>query len=650
MAGSQNTAGKPWTAELPFSPKKHKAFEDKFSSSSPVRFDHRLNEVLGRTPPRTPASPAAPARPRPVVIADSDEDDDDDSDDEFADLYTLLKGVPTKKPAAVAAATKKKESDLRLKKLLDEPSPEKKLAEFQSYIDEIKETNELHEIAKLADADRKPSASRIRSDKLGSRALFEKAVDVVKDEDDEDGDNSDKEQHRAKVKQALDRQASAGGVPSYHFFAPPEEGESPVPAAPSYIELGPWKGERNSYQFSLAIQSKLATKYLRKPGIDLPDELLEWILDVYPTERSETVRAEYLQILMHDSDAIRQQVSKLISKEKLQQWFIGIGADKNAVSFGKPGTYRRQGVAQGISRDWAPFERLMELLSECSHLMLLDTLVSTAHLLLRASMDDEVRLQPNLTTAISDALASLTGSCRAAEREIFCRKLCNLIIQAVDSVSLLCRALEVTRHISRKHLIISDLPSSQADNPFEDLRTRLQLSIFFKSGEHLTPERCGTAPLLLSSILRRLDDPDFKGGRAGGRGVPNYYDLDGYGLALTEILPFLHFLRQNLSDGKEIAEFNKSIDDLRRKISFVSSTIQITGPMDDLDAKSKAKTRWQALQDYRLPHFFPRPGGQGIFGLEPTEEETRKNKEALERKKSSGFLANFLQKARAANA
>lgn len=194
--------------------------------------------------------------------------------------------------------------------------------------------------------------------------------------------------------------------------------------------------------------------------------------------------------------------------------------------------------------------------------------------------------------------------------------------------------------------LLNNRQGSQELKPFKDLRTRLELSVFFKDAEKVTPERCGDAQTLLQSILRRLDEPDFKG-RLGGRGVINYYDLDGYGMALAEIIPFLHYLRQSITNKAQVGEFNKSMDDFRRKISFVSSTIQIIGPMDDFDARYEAKTRWQAL-GYRISHFFPKLGGTGIFSDDRTEEEVEAASRRVEKQQS--FMANFLQKARAGNA
>ena len=221
--------------------------------------------------------------------------------------------------------------------------------------------------------------------------------------------------------------------------------------------------------------------------------------------------------------------------------------------------------------------------------------------------------------------------------------MCSLFVQTVDSVNLLSRAVEATRHVGTRLL---DDKARDEFEPFEDLRTRLQLSVFFMDAERVKPEHCGTAARLLHSLLQRLDEPDFKN-RVGGRGDVNYYDLVGYGLTLTEIVPFLHSLYQLQTDKAELGRLNTWIDDLRRKIGFVNSTIQIAGSMEDFDVRYEAKTCWQAL-DYRISHLFPRRGGKGIFHDEATEQELEGERRQTEKQKS--FMEGYLQKVRAGNA
>ncbi|OIW31018.1 hypothetical protein CONLIGDRAFT_679764 [Coniochaeta ligniaria NRRL 30616] len=617
MSGDKST-GPGWMANLPFSPKKHKAYEDKLGAERPAKFDRRITDFFQKMPQQA----------KEIPDSDSDALGDDDDDVELPSLNALLKTTgPSTKPAFTFRSS---QSSL-------EPSPQKKWADFMAIIKDGEEAKELDKMQDSATSDNDSSPIRGRSDKLEGRALLKQAVNIAQDED--GGDDSDKEQHFARVRQAMDRQAAAHTTPCYYFFAPVNE-RSLAPGTPNRLSLGALKAANHTHQVGLSVQSKLATKYLGDPGINLPDELLDWILDVFPTERSEAVRAEYRQILTQRP----LEVGRLITEKKLKQWFISIGADEHAISHRVQARSVGQREAPKTSRDWTPFRNIMELLRHCCGWLTVDTLIHAAVFLLRAAMDSELRIQANLATIVNDTLATLAANCPDDEREKFCRKVCNLFVQTVDSVNLLSRAIEATNHVESRLL---NTPRASRDfNPFKDLRTRLRLSVFFKDAEKATPERCGTAQALLQSILQRLDEPDFKG-RVGGRGVTNYYDLDGYGMALTEIIPFLHHLRQPITDKAEVSDFNRSVDDLRRKISFVTSTIQTVGSMDDFDARYEAKSRWQAL-DYCISHFFPRPGGTGVFSEERTAEEAEEASRRVEKQQS--FMSNFLQKARAGNA
>jgi hypothetical protein len=301
---------------------------------------------------------------------------------------------------------------LRSSQSSHEPSPQKKLADFMAIIKDAEEADELDKIQLSGASDFGSSPSHDRSDKLEGRALLEQAVSIAQYE--EGGDDSDKEQHFARVRQAMDRQAADHTTPYYYFFAPVNDSSS-APGTPPRDFLGSLKPASNAHQISLAVESKLATKYLRDPGLNLPDELLDWILDVFPTERSEAARAEYLQILTQRP----LEVGRLINEQKLKQWFISIGADKHAISHIVQGKSVRQRNASKTPRDWTAFHNIMELLRRCCKLLTVDTLIHAAVFLLRASMDSELRLQASLVTVVNDTLAVLAANCPDAKREKF---------------------------------------------------------------------------------------------------------------------------------------------------------------------------------------------------------------------------------------
>lgn len=395
MSGA-NTTGPGWSADLVFSPKKRRAYEDKLGAESPARFDHRINDVLPKKPPQT----------REIADSDSDALDDDDDDDLELPSLNAMYGIrePTgKKPLRIRSGHSSVEA-----------TPEKKLADFMAIIRDTEEVNELDRMQEASAIDLNSSPSRNRSDKPEARALYKHAVNIAQGET--DAVDSDTEQHYTRVRQAMERQAAEHMAPCYYFFAPPTETLS-APGTPARATPGPTTAPRTAHLFDLSIQSKLATKYSGKPGIALPDELLVWILDVFPAEESEAVRAEYLQILTGRST----QVGKLIDEERLKQWFLRIGADERAISHGEQANTVTVRGAPTTSRDWRPFHNIMELLRRCCSWMAINPLIHAAVFLLRASMDSEVRLRANLATVLNDTLATLAANNPDAEREKFVR-------------------------------------------------------------------------------------------------------------------------------------------------------------------------------------------------------------------------------------
>lgn len=393
---SENAAGAGWTAELAITPKKHKAFEDKLGSETPVRFSHRINQVSRKAPPQT------------REIADSDSDSLDDNDDDDVELPSLdvmfgVKSGKTTRPFSLRSGQSSVEA-----------TPEKKLADFMAVIKDTEDANELDRMeAAMADG-RNSSPLGDGPGRLEGRALFEEAVNLVQDED--DGGDSDKDQHYARVRQAMDRQAAEHTAPSYYFFVPvTEASSSPGTPAGGSPSPGPMPGPNHPHMFDLAIRSRLASKFQVKPGIVLPDELLIWILETFSTERSEARRAECLQILTDHN----LQVGNLIDEERLRRLFISIGAQKHAISYGQQGRTVALRDASKTSRDWTPFCNIMMLLRHCCGWMAVDALVHASVFLLRASMDSEVRLQANIATVVNDTIATLTANCPDQEREKF---------------------------------------------------------------------------------------------------------------------------------------------------------------------------------------------------------------------------------------
>jgi hypothetical protein len=106
---------------------------------------------------------------------------------------------------------------------------------------------------------------------------------------------------------------------------------------------------------------------------------------------------------------------------------------------------------------------------------------------------------------------------------------------------------------------------------------------------------------------------------------------------LSEIIPYIHRLRQPIADRAILRDVDDLVNALRRKVNWITSTIQINGPWDDYDARYEAKNRWTSL-DGRISYFFPRRG-TGVFGKDDSE---RGEKERRALKRGEEFMAGFV--------
>ncbi|RKU45364.1 hypothetical protein DL546_001185 [Coniochaeta pulveracea] len=599
--------------------------------------------------------------------------DSDFSDDELPSLDALLNTQP-KSSGSVGTvfqkSTRLKSSD----RLKSEDNREQRWAELMELIEDAEEDDEVDRMQQEAAAEvprRSPSAGA--EDRQG---FLDHAVHLVKgDRSDEEPMDSDEDHHWSRMRQAMDRQGTAQSAPSYCFFINNQEpGEDVVkckcgskeengnmiecetcktwqhieccypdnqkqasqpdfahwcedckPPAQQYFHyIHETLGPARPRHFGLALHTNMATK-MPSAGrnISLPDEMLLWILRTLLSEASERIREEYTQILLEHP----RQIRKLVDVEQIKRLFLKCGATEEAVTLRVK--YKVSNQREPTSgRDWTTFLSVMSLLRTCCGSFGTDTLICAVVLLLRASMDNEVRINATISTGVTDTLMALISAVNRSRRACFCEKVCEQLVTTVESSYLLSRAIEATHHFSLH------LPSLATFSPSHDLRTRLQLAVFFQtptSMHHTLSPSC-----LLESIISRLDEPAFRA-RPGVRGDLNFYDLDGYGHALSEIIPYIYHLRQPIADRAVLKDLDESVNTLRRKVNWITSTIQINGPWDDYDARYEAKNRWTSL-DGRISYFFPRRGA-GVFGKDDAE---RKEKERRALKKGEEFMAGFV--------
>lgn len=218
--------------------------------------------------------------------------------------------------------------------------------------------------------------------------------------------------------------------------------------------------------------------------------------------------------------------------------------------------------------------------------------------------------------------------CHHTNSKCQCEKVCGLFIPSVNSGYILSRAVEATSHFTP---IVFETSSADKFPSSRHLRIRLQLAVFFHSpnGNHHTL----SLTQLLESILDRLQHTSFKA-RPGARGDFNCYDVDGYGFALSELLPYCCLLRGREKDKAKLQEIDDLLNMVRAKVNWINSSIQIQGPQGDYDVRYEAKARLSYL-DQRMSYFFPRKN-TGVFTNTDREEAERK---AL--KAQQDLMANF---------
>lgn len=312
---------------------------------------------------------------------------------------------------------------------------------------------------------RRPSiAASNKSDDDDAGHLFDEAVNLVKGSEDVDMD-SDEDQHWGRVRQAMDRQASTRAAPFYYFFKETGEPQKVIKCtcgfngengSAVYCETcETWQHIHCTYpdhedeagqlgfphwcvdckppprpflqyahdkynparplHFGLALQTELASKFSNTGiAINVPDELLLWIFRAYPSERSARTRAEYSRVLLDNPRRVRDAVDD----EQVKRWFLRSGGDKDAIILRAKGIIAKQRKSE-IERDWRPFQNVLELLRTCCSCFRTQALISAVVLLLRASMDSEVRVNAAISAAIVETLSILISSVHETRREYF---------------------------------------------------------------------------------------------------------------------------------------------------------------------------------------------------------------------------------------
>jgi hypothetical protein len=387
------------------------------------------------------------------------------SDDELPSLDALFKTRP-KSSDSVGTVFQKSTRFNSSDRMRSENNREQRWAELMELIEDAEEDDEIDRMQEQAAAAEVSgrSSSAEAEDKQG---FLDHAVSLVKgDGSDAEPMDSDADHHWSRVRQAMERQGSAHSAPFYCFFTDNQEPQADVIKCKcgskeeegSMIECEACKtwqhteccylgNQEQAHQpgfthwcedckppsqhflryghetlrpvrprhFSLALHTHMTTK-MPSAGrsMNLPDELLLWVMRAFSSETSERIREEYSQILLD----CPKQIRKLVDVDQVKRLFLKCGATEEAVTFRAKSRVSKQRNPAG-ERDWTPFLGVMSLLRTCCGSLGTDALICAVVLLLRASMDNEVRVNATISTTITETLMALTSAVNRARRGYF---------------------------------------------------------------------------------------------------------------------------------------------------------------------------------------------------------------------------------------
>jgi hypothetical protein len=395
-----------------------------------------------------------------MEIPDSDSDS---SDDELPSLDALFKTQP-KSSGSVGTVFQRSTRVNSSDRLKSEDNREERWAELMELIEDAEEDDEVDRMQQAAAGVSRRSPSTDAGDR---QEFLDQAVNLVKGGgSDEEPMDSDEDHHWSRVRQAMDRQGSAHSAPFYYFFGDneepvediiqcrcgskeeegnmiecetcktwqhtecyypdnPEQANQPgithrcegcKPPPQHFIQYGHEKlRPARPRHFSLALLTQMAIK-MPSTGrsMDLPDELLLWVIRAFPSETSERTREEYTQILLE----YPQQIRNLVGEDQVKRLFLKCGATEEAVTLrAKSRVSKQRNPTWG--RDWTPFLGVISFLRICCGSFRTDALICAVVLLLRASMDSEVRMNATISTTVTETLMALTSAVHGTKREYF---------------------------------------------------------------------------------------------------------------------------------------------------------------------------------------------------------------------------------------
>ncbi|KAK0615782.1 hypothetical protein B0T17DRAFT_510357 [Bombardia bombarda] len=528
------------------------------------------------SPPLFPSSPLAPlqssVRSRDAVILGSDDEngDDDDlisSDDDLPSLFDKPAVVAVPVPPARKGTHQCHKFDI--KALMKD-------AEADSALEASEQRTALESATTTAVPAYGGLAAAATERRNGTTSLHNTMLDVFSDPE-----GSHDEPNREKLLRAVRRTEATVHQKVWYFFDQEEpdhrgstgsgsiEDRHPFPQTAA---KGPWKflapaksrAELFEDGVPYHIQAKLQS---------LPDEIFLWILNEVPTEKSRTLREEYLRVL----SVSLEQAGRLMDKDLIVQLFRDMGAAERALDSlpsmaGRP----KKGGPYNAERDWTTLRSLLRIMSETSAGLEFQSLIQSMALLLRLGMDNLVREDLGIARDYQDALSKLAQPIPSGSWDSFCGDVCMSLYGHIHEATLRWDA-------------VSSIPLTHPR--LIDLRRRLALVCVFDD-----PHRARSRPeesFTMRAVLDRLEADEF----IIDRNYTDFYEL----AALTDLLSVA------IGDGcpppagagpDAVRQYNADVDKVAERLKIMWSNIHEQGAafVSRLEARVKLKDLERKLQ------------------------------------------------------
>ncbi|KAM4065111.1 hypothetical protein HRG_004551 [Hirsutella rhossiliensis] len=527
-----------------------------------LRSSATASTPLSSPPPSSlPSHTTTPVRPATSVIPASDDDKSDGgySDDSLEDLSTLLgrRQPPTALPPPqrpqhspyVTPRAKRTEVHFHSSPLAFMPKHKfdfKALAK-DARLDDATTASSMR--AKTAADETEHKAKLSRNDAPGDAFM-----DIVKERSGQDAQ---------KVLRAVQRSGSDHSQQRYCFFDP--DYRCPLStAAPRDARTGPWRllthGNVKLREQHLA--SGVLQTAIRKMN-NLPDSLLEWILDELCIQKSMLMRSEYCSIVAD----CPEQIARLITPQRLQELFLRLGADKNLEEEGFELSLSNLDQEPYRDRDWTCLQSFLWLLGTISPHLSVSAVKSATHTLLRMSMDCFLICNLDVLVKYEDAVQCLAEAIPNCSWDSFCLELSTSLSAGIKNQNIRANAL-------------LGLPLSSAR--IHDLRRRLATVFLF--GDTALARHNPADILAIKDFINLLDGDDYT------------INLDtDFAELKSRIILFDIAIDDgcvvDFDDGENEKHFNDDVDKLASKLGEIWRKINDSG-MKLARTETKSVVEW----------------------------------------------------------